>query len=128
MSISPKTTEYTGFDDPSWLGSAHGYESMDSGTLDVSKFTAGTHYPNGFIPGGTKLGVVTATGLYGPYDDTATDGRQTLDGFLGAARAVNGQTRLVAPIFKHGEVNEARLPFPVDAAGKADVAGRIWFA
>jgi hypothetical protein len=33
-------------------------------TLDITKFTAGTHYPNGFIPSGTAVGVVTATGLY----------------------------------------------------------------
>lgn len=128
MTIQVKTTDYTGVDDPSWLGSAHGYESMDTGTLDVSKFTAGTYYPNGVIPGGTKLGLVTATKLYGPYDDTATDGRETLVGFLGKAQVVGGQTRLVSPIFKHGEVVESRLPFPVDAAGWADVDGRIWRA
>lgn len=30
------------------------------------------------LPGGTILAVVTATGMYGPADTTATDGRQTL--------------------------------------------------
>ena len=29
------------------------------------------------LPAGTPLGKITATGLYGPYDATATDGRET---------------------------------------------------
>lgn len=41
-----------------------------SGTLDVSAFTAGIHYPDGYIPSGTPLGRITATGKYGPYSVT----------------------------------------------------------
>ncbi len=37
-------------------------------TLDISKFTAGTHYPNGYIPSGTVIGKVSASGKFGPYD------------------------------------------------------------
>jgi Bacteriophage lambda head decoration protein D len=39
-------------------------------------------YPNGYIPCGTVLGKVTATGLYGPYNSSASDGTQTAAGIL----------------------------------------------
>jgi hypothetical protein len=62
----------------SWLLSPHGTEpgTTPSITLDVSAFTAGIHYPNGYIPSGTPLGIITASGLYGPY--TVTDEVVTL--------------------------------------------------
>lgn len=53
-------------EDRSWLGSAHGTESTVTITLDISAFTANTHYPNGFIPSGTVLARLD-TGIYGPY-------------------------------------------------------------
>jgi hypothetical protein len=59
--------------------------------VTVANTTAGVtaHYPNGYIPSGCALGEVTATGLYGPYDPTASDGRQTCKGFAyGDIRAV----------------------------------------
>jgi hypothetical protein len=55
----------------SWLQSMPDADDCDSIVLDISKFTAGTHFPNGFIPSGCGLAKVTATGLYGPYDTTA---------------------------------------------------------
>ncbi len=53
-------------EDRSWLGSAHGTTATRTITLDVSAFTANTHYPNGFIPSGTVLAEL-ASGLFGPY-------------------------------------------------------------
>lgn len=56
------------------------------GTLDLTKFVAGTHYNLGntfnVIPSGVAVGLITATGLYGPFDTAAADGRQTLAGFI----------------------------------------------
>lgn len=43
---------------------------LDTGkpvSLDVTKFTKNTHYPNGFIPAGVVLGVVASSGKFGPY-------------------------------------------------------------
>lgn len=128
-------TETFGADDQSWLGSAHGTDMARSVTLDVSLFTAGTHYPDGYFKSGTPLAVVTSTaqggevGKYGPYNDTATDGRQTLVGFLLSpldAPSVN-TTDVVGALLDHGRIVEARLPIAIDAAGKTDVAGRIQF-
>lgn len=53
-------------EDRSWLGSAHGTTATRTITLDVSAFTANTHYPNGYIPSGTVLSEL-ASGLFGPY-------------------------------------------------------------
>ncbi|MCV7354489.1 head decoration protein [Mycolicibacterium fluoranthenivorans] len=100
-------------------------------TLDPSKFTAGTHYPNGFLPSGTAIGKVTATGLFGPYNDAASDGTQTLYGFTYAdARFVRQNGTTAAKVGTGAVVNDAiisvgKLPFQsgtgsVDANGKAD--------
>jgi hypothetical protein len=53
-------------EDRSWLGSAHGTTATRTITLDVSAFTAGTHYPNGYIPSGMVLAHLGGE-LYGPY-------------------------------------------------------------
>lgn len=66
MDIAKRTTTYQ-VEDRSWLGSAHGTEATESITLDVSAFTSGTHYPNGYLLSGLPLGKITASGLYGPY-------------------------------------------------------------
>lgn len=73
-------------DDRSWDLSPHGSEpgTTPSITLDVSAFTAGTHYPDGYFPSGLPLGRITATGLYGPYGGRG-DEVQTID--LGGATA-----------------------------------------
>ncbi|MGV9546865.1 head decoration protein [Streptomyces ardesiacus] len=130
MDLSLKTESFTQ-DRRDWLGSAHGTDVPVSVTLDVSKFNSATHYPDGFIKSGVPLGRITATGLYGPYSDTATDGRETLAGFLFTAQDVNARrvasTKVVGSMLWHGAIREAKLPVPVDAAGKDDVRGVIVF-
>lgn len=101
-------------------------------TLDPSKFTQGTHFPNGYLPSGTVIGIVTATGLAGPYDDTASDGRQTAYGITyGDARFVR-QNGTVSPkvgisaVVNDCIVSTGKLPFQsgagsIDANGKTDL-------
>lgn len=128
-------------DDRSWLGyTAGGMNDARSITLDISKFTT-DHYLNGFIPSGCVLGVVTATGLYGPYDDTALDGRQTAAGFLFTGvkvRDLRGNTfaKSSAALMWKGLVITAKLPDftgtanakgELDAAGKVDLAAKFRF-
>lgn len=38
--------------------------------------------PNGYIPSGTAIGKVTATGMFGPYNPSASDGTQNIYGFV----------------------------------------------
>ncbi len=66
------TTESWSVDDHSWLASRDGTEVTQSITLDTSAFTAGTHYPNGFVPSGTIL-VPLGNNLYGPYGGNASE-------------------------------------------------------
>ncbi len=66
MASLVKSTTYAVGDD-TWLASAHGTDATESITLDVSAFTSGTHYPNGFFLSGLPLGKITASGKYGPY-------------------------------------------------------------
>ena len=75
-------------EDRSWLLSEFEDAYAIGGTLDITKFTAGTHYANGYIPSGTILGQVTTGGLWGPYDDTAVDGRNTAIGILASSLRV----------------------------------------
>lgn len=108
-------------------------------TLDPSKFTANTHYPNGYLPSGTVVGKVTASGLCGPYDNDATDGRQTAYGVTyGDARFVrqNGTTAAkvgISVVVYDTIVSAGKLPFQsgagsIDANGKADLAQIRWEA
>jgi hypothetical protein len=97
-------------------------------TLNRALFDLVTAFPNGFIPSGIVLAKVTATGLYGPYSDAATDGRTTALGFL--AVTVEASTpggNISAALYWHGEVVEAFLPagHGLDAAGRTDLAAKF---
>lgn len=128
MSDFSVRTETIGAGDQTWLGSAHGTSSCRTVTLDKAAFIAATHYPAGYLASGEPLGRITASGKYGPFDTAATDGRQTLDGFLFTAQNLSaGGGSIVAPMLDHGRIVEANLPRPVAAAGKTNVAGRIQF-
>lgn len=127
-SIAPRTTGTFAVDDQSWLGSAHGTDATKTGTLDVSRFDQETYYPDGVIPSGTPVGVVTATGLLGSYKTSGSAGDDVLYGHLVSAVKVEpGVTRISVGVLTRGDVVEANLPFPVDANGKADVVNRIWY-
>ncbi|WP_230870826.1 head decoration protein [Mycobacterium canetti] len=89
------------------------------------------HYANGYIPSGTAIGKVTATGLFGPYDDTAGDGREVCYGFTYAdVRAVRQNGTVAEKVgtgaVVSGAVSASKLPFQsgtgsLDANGKADL-------
>jgi hypothetical protein len=124
-----RTTTYLS-EDMTWLGSAHGTNTADTITLDLSLFTAGTHFPNGFIPAGMTLAKVTASGAYGPYNNALSNGQEVMKGHL--YKPVNVPTDNVAgkamgALYWHGEVVEAKLPTNsgIDSAGKVDLAGQI---
>ena len=113
------TTTQSQVENRAWLLS--GAEGVGAGwtpgvTLDISKFTAGTHYPSGYIPSGTILAKVTATGLFGPYDNAAADGREIEAGdrlgiLFGSLPVRAGSTRVGGAIVVHAAVDAAKLPF-----------------
>jgi hypothetical protein len=128
--ISVATVNYQ-VEKRAWLLSPHGTEpgATPTITLDVSAFTAATHYPNGYVPSGLVLGKITASGLYGPYDDTAADGRQTAVGFLFSSVKVPADTTKnvgIAVLQAFAVVKLAKLPIANGATGRGyiDAAGQ----
>lgn len=118
-------------DNREWLIGTHGVDITPGVTLDISKFTKNTHYPNGFILSGTPLGIVTATQLYGPYNDAASDGTEVCRGLLFSfVRAIDGTGTTLAKAsgarFVHGAVKESKLPIAINANGKADLSQIVW--
>lgn len=129
MDIALQQTESYVAEDRSWLASRHGTDVTQTITLDVSAFTANTHYPNGYIPSGVVLGKITATGLYGPYSNAASDGTEVAAGFLYTSVKVrSGGPDVGAAIHWHGAVIAAKLPTGngLDTAGRTDLAAKFW--
>lgn len=135
MELAVTSTPFGAFEDQRWMDNTEGLKRPLPGTLDGSLFTAG-NFPNGVIPSGTCLGQVTSGSKYGPYDDTASDGRQTMVGHLidtslvGAARPGVGAGFDSVTIFREGDVISNKLPIAsgagsLDTAGKTDVSGHI---
>lgn len=131
MATDPSVVETSLYpDDQSWK--LEGDPAPLGVTLDISALTAGTHYPNGFIPSGTPIGLL-AGGNYGVYDNTDP---AVLLGFLNANVDVRtGSTGDHAiSVMQTGKVLEDQLPatwsgqaLAVRTAGKADVAAHILF-
>lgn len=129
MDITLQPTESWQAEDRSWLGSRDGTDVTQTVTLDTSTFTEGTHFPNGYIPSGTVLGRITATGLFGPYDDAANDGREVAVGFLYSNTKVRtGGPDVGAPIHWRGVIRSARLwaGSGLDSAARTDLAAKFW--
>lgn len=127
MDISVRTVGF-GVEDRSWLGSAHGTDATRTITLDVSTFDEATYFPDGYIPSGIVLGRITASGMFGPYDDAASDGREVAAGFLfNSVNVTEGGANVGAPLLEHGMVIEAKLPANsgLDVAAAVEMAGRI---
>lgn len=126
-SFSPTSTTYAQ-GSQAHLRTDKGKKTCLTVTLDLSKFTEGTHYPSGYLPSGLVLGKVTATGKYGPYDDAAVDGRATATGLLFNSESAAGgaSAPIVTAMQTEGDVIEARLPsgHGLDANGKTDLGNR----
>lgn len=113
--------------DLTWLRSNHGISNGLPRTLDISKFTAGTHYDAStkVLKSGIGLAKVTATGLYGPFDTTATDGRQTaLDSFLLVEESLllpDGSTsaKVAVAVIRHAIIDPTKLPIAAQRPGGA---------
>lgn len=120
MDIQPIVTTETVAAGRDWLGSMHGVpECTDTVTVSLATLTPAATYivegnalePRRTLKSGIPLGKITASGLYGLYLKTATDGREVLAGFLAQEVAAGpGATRVVAPMLWHGVVKAAKVP------------------
>ena len=122
------STQTFGGGNQSWLGAgAPHVDECRTEVLDISTFTAGTHYPNGYIPSG--LPVAKVGGVLVPYDPTeaTTTGAGVLAGHvLTDQPVVNAVSDFGVPLYDQGRVVSANLPItftpPTAAAKKAAVA------
>jgi hypothetical protein len=107
--------ETVGTGDQSWLGSSHGIRNCRTVTLNVSAFTAGTHYPNGYIPSGTPVALVS--GALVPYDSTeaTVTGAGVLAGHIFTDQSVVGTANFAVPLLDHGRVKAAKVPVGANA-------------
>ncbi|MCV7434821.1 head decoration protein [Mycolicibacterium bacteremicum] len=125
LDISLQTTSYQ-VGNRQWLLSEP--DTKLNVTLDISKFTGGTHFPNGYIPSGTVVGIVTATGLAGPYSNAASDGTETAYGItygdakVTQANGTNTAKVSISVVVNDCIVSKAKLPFQ-SGAGFADANG-----
>lgn len=121
------TVSSVGGSDLTWLRSDHGLSNAVDRTLDITKFTSGTHYDavTKILKSGIPLAKVTATGLYGPYDTTAADGRQLkLDSYSLYEQNLlldDGTTsvKIAAAAGRHLIINAALLPIAANRPGGA---------
>jgi hypothetical protein len=133
VDISLQPTETWVAENRSWLGSRDGTEVTQSITLATSTFTEGTHYPDGYVKSGTLLGEITAVGatqgMYGPYDNAASDGRETAVGFLFSSVKMRASGPNVgAAIHWRGVIRAAKLPtnHGLDANARTELAAKFW--
>lgn len=142
MDLAVRTQTF-GQSDQSWVVDPD-YAGKVGCTLDLSKFGSGqltgwTSGTTGIIPSGTALGVVTASGKFGPYDDSKSDGTQTLAGILwddivfaaGATTGNLGASRVVLGLVYVAKLpltaSSAGTPGRIDAAAQADTVAKIVF-
>ena len=123
--LAQTSTAYAS-EDRRWLASDHGQDTNRPVTLNGDLFAAGP-FPDGRVPSGQVIGIVTATGLAGPYDNAAADGREVAAGHLlnteivGAAAGAG--RRVSTAVVTHGVVNRNLLPAGagLDAGAEADL-------
>ena len=100
-----KTTTY-GAGDYSWLLNTHGLNAGGQGVLDISAFTAGTHYPLGYIRSGTPVNAADRAALK-PWTDTAG----AILAFVDGDQPVNGGEDLNVALVTHAAgIIKANVP------------------
>ncbi|GAA1154442.1 hypothetical protein F4556_005007 [Kitasatospora gansuensis] len=123
MTVQPITTTANLAHGRPWLASLHGTDQTETVTIDASKLTAGTHYvastdptqPYSRVLSGVPLGKITASGLYGPYDPAAADGRQILAGLVfDEALFAPGQPKIPCALLWHGSARASKIPGGID--------------
>lgn len=123
MTIQPISSSASYTADRSWLAGMHGTDSTETITCDITKFTKDVHYqastdstqPYSRLLSGVPVGRVTASGLFGPYDPAAADGRQVLAGLIFAETLfAPTQTKVAAALLWHGTVRTAKVPGGLD--------------
>lgn len=114
------TTETFAQDDQRWLASQHGADTAQPVTLDVSKFTAATHYPDGFIKSGCVIAESASGTMFEPYNpaDTTTTAGTAVGILLSGVPVRSGATSVVGALVKHCFVDSSKMPFGTGSSTK----------
>ncbi|MEU9515913.1 hypothetical protein [Micromonospora sp. NPDC048169] len=112
------TTETFGVDNQDWLASGEGTDRCQSITIDLTTFTAGTHYPNGYLPSGFALKKLSG-GKYGLWTNGDESAAVIAGHSFTALKIKTGATKVSGALLWHGAVKIAKLPHSVNAAGQA---------
>lgn len=127
MGISLDITRDTwGVDNLDWLAERKGFDTCRPGTVEIGLFVP-EHYPNGFIPSGTVVGKVTATGRLGPYSPALANGLDVAFGHMLQPVRVhdsngNSFSRAAVAILWEGVVLLSKLP---NFTGAANTLGEL---
>lgn len=125
MDLGIKRETFGAPEDHSWLGSQHGTDNCEPGTIDGEAFLE--TWPTGIIPSGVALARRASDELVVPYDAASEEeGVDTFIGHLFTTTDLHGTTAATVgpvpvPILWHGKVVLAKLPanHGVDAAAIA---------
>ena len=99
-----KTTTY-GTGDYSWMLNTDGLDESVTGVVDISDFTAGTHFPNGFLPSGTPVRIDDRDDIR-PWADVS--GARL--GFLKGDWKTDGVEDVNVSVVVRGNIKTAKLP------------------
>lgn len=112
--------ENVGGGDFGWLLDAPPINDNRTEVLDISAWTAATHYPNGFIPSGTPA-AKGSNGLV-PFndDEEVTDGAGVLAGFIFGDQRVVGTDDFGVALRDRGRIRVEKLPVAFTAPTDAE--------
>lgn len=136
MDYALKTSSFT-LDDNDCIQSKFGTTDARSVLIDMTTFTAGTHYPNGVLPKGTVLALRTSDSVTVAYNDGGSGGAATAVGVLlnsirVSATGATAAAKVGGALMWHGVIKAASAPFQsgvggLDAAAKVDLAAKFQF-
>lgn len=100
-----KTTQY-GTGDFSWLRNTDGLDdSAVTGVIDISDFTSGTHFPNGYLPSGLPVRIDDLDDIR-PWADVAG----AVLGYLKGDYKTDGVEDVNVAVITRGNIKTAKLP------------------
>lgn len=116
-----KTTTY-GTGDYSWMLNTDGLDEAVSGVLDVSSFTAATHFPNGYFPSGLPVNVADRD-VIKPWTDTSG----AVLGFVKGDFKTDGVEDVNCAVVVRGNIKTAKVPLSGFAVPTTAVQPRFAF-
>ncbi|MEV6555877.1 potassium transporter [Nocardia sp. NPDC051756] len=113
-------------DNQDWLASAEGTDRARTITLDLTTFTAGTHYPDGWLKSGFALKKL-GSGKYGLFTAGDESAAVIAGHLLTPVKVPTGATKVAGALLWHGAVLAAKCPHTVNAAGQATAKAISYF-